>query len=119
MKLIKRGNTFFISFFLSLTSLPTPFRYKERLLRLITPNCTHTHTHTMYDSSRRGFGPSQRPRLDTTQHSQQTGTNDPGGIQTRNSSYRAAAEIRLRYRGHVDGLEMEIKKEKTLKAFCI
>jgi len=92
MKLIKRGNPSFTSFFLSLTSLPTPFRYRGRILRLISPNDTHTHIHTKYDSSGRGIGPSQRPLLDNTQHSQQTDTHAPGGIRNGNQSKRAAAK---------------------------
>ena len=38
----------------------------------------------------------------TTQHSQQTDIHAPGGIRTRNFSRRAAADLRLRRRGHWD-----------------
>jgi hypothetical protein len=47
---------------------------------------------------------SQRPLPDNTQHSQQTDIHAPGGIRARNLSRRAAAELRLRPRGHWDRL---------------
>ena len=43
---------------------------------------------------------SQRPLPDNTQHSQQTNIHAPGGIQTHDLSRRAAADLRLRPRGH-------------------
>ena len=46
----------------------------------------------------------QRPLPDNTQHSQQTDTHASGGIRTRNPSKRAAADPRLRPRGHWDRL---------------
>jgi len=45
---------------------------------------------------------SQRPLPDNTQHSQQTNIQAPGGIRTNSLSRRAAAELRLRPRGHWD-----------------
>ena len=42
----------------------------------------------------------QRPLPDNTQHSQQTHIHAPGGIRTHNLSRRAAADLRLRPRGH-------------------
>ena len=45
---------------------------------------------------------SQRPLPDNTQHSQQTNTHAPGGIRTHDLSRRAAADLRLRPRGHWD-----------------
>jgi len=48
------------------------------------------------------ISPSQRPLPDNTQHSQQTNIHAPGGIQTYNLSRRAAADLRLRPRGHGD-----------------
>ena len=39
-----------------------------------------------------------------TQHSQQTNIHTPGGIRTHNLSRRAAADLRLRPRGHWDRL---------------
>ena len=46
--------------------------------------------------------PSQRPLPDNTQQSQETGIHDPGRIRTRNPSKKAAADPRLRPRGHWD-----------------
>ena len=48
------------------------------------------------------ISPSQRPLHDNTQHSQQTDIHALGGIQTRNPKKRAAADSRLRPRGHWD-----------------
>ena len=45
---------------------------------------------------------SQRPLPDNTQHSQQKNIHAPGGIRTHNLSRRAAADLRLRLRGHWD-----------------
>ena len=39
---------------------------------------------------------------DNTQHSHETDIHDPGGVQTRNSRKRAAADPRMRPRGHWD-----------------
>ena len=44
----------------------------------------------------------QRPLPDNTQHSQQTNFHAPGGIRTHNLGRRAAADLRLRPRGHWD-----------------
>ena len=48
------------------------------------------------------IGPTQRPLPDNTQQSQQTNIHNPGGIRTHNLSRRAAADLRLRPRGHWD-----------------
>ena len=53
------------------------------------------HTYARYDSSGRRIGLWQRPVLDNTQHSQVTDIHGPGGIRTRNSRKRAAADPRL------------------------
>ena len=45
---------------------------------------------------------SQRPLPNNTQHSQHTNIHAPGGIRTHNLSRRAAADLRLRPRGHWD-----------------
>jgi len=45
----------------------------------------------------------QRPQPDITQHSQVTDIYAPGGIRNRNPSKRAAADPRIRLRGHWDG----------------
>ena len=47
---------------------------------------------------------SQRPLPDKTQHSQQTNIHATVGIRTHNLSRRAAADLRLRPRGHWDRL---------------
>ena len=60
-----------------------------------------TH-HNRYESSGRGVGPSQRLLPDNTQHSQETDIHDSGGIRTHNPSKQAAADPRLRPRGHRD-----------------
>jgi hypothetical protein len=46
--------------------------------------------------------PTQRPLSDNTQHSHETDIHAPGGIRTNNPSKRAAADPRLRPRGHWD-----------------
>jgi len=45
---------------------------------------------------------SQRPLPDNSQHPQQANIYDPGGIRTHNLSRQAAADLRLRPRGHWD-----------------
>ena len=63
----------------------------------------HTQTHHIQlDSPTRGIGPSQIPLPDSTQHSQEKDIHAPGGIRIRNPSKRAAADPRLRPRGHSD-----------------
>ena len=47
-------------------------------------------------------GSAQRPLLDNTQHSQQTNILDTGGIRTQDLSSWAAADLRLKLRGHWD-----------------
>ena len=79
----------------------------------------HTQTHnTRQDSSGRVISLSQRPLPDNTQHSQQTDIHAPGGIRTHNPSQRAAADLRLRPRGHWDRqicrLDMSIKLQTTI-----
>ena len=71
-KLLPFGTTFinsFLSFFLSLTFLPTHCVCRDTFLHLITLN--KTQTHTRYDSSGRGIGPSHRPLHYNTQYSQE------------------------------------------------
>jgi len=76
------------------------------LLRLLVQTLngthTHTHTHTRYDPTGRGTGPSQTPLPGNTWHSQDTDFHTLGWIRTRNPSKRAAADTRLRPRGHRD-----------------
>ena len=66
--------------------LSTYCRCKGLLLHLTT--LRHTHTHKLYDSSRRGIGPSKKLQL------------APIGILTRNASKQATAHPGLRTRGH-------------------
>ena len=71
------------------------------LIHEVSRSHTTTH-HNRYDSSGRVIGSSQRPPPDNTQHSQQTDLHAVGGIRTHNLSRRAAADLRLRPRGHWD-----------------
>ena len=72
---------------------------------------SHTTTHhSRYDSSGRVISSSQRPLPDNTRHSQQTNIHAPGGIRTHDLSRRAAANLRLRPRGHWDRLKIHIKR---------
>jgi len=48
------------------------------------------------------IGPTQRPLLDNTQHSQETDTYDHGEVRIRNPCNRAAADPHFRRRGHWD-----------------
>jgi hypothetical protein len=64
-------------------------------------DCTQTHR-TWYDSSGAVISPTYISMPDDKQHSQETDTHAPGGIRTRNRSKRAAADPRLRPRGHWD-----------------
>ena len=59
---------------------------------------SHSDTPQSEDSSGRVNGPSRRPLLDSTQHSQTS--MPPGEIRTHNPSKRAAADPRLRPHGH-------------------
>ena len=56
--------------------------------------------HSRQDSSGRVISSLQRPLSDNTQHSQQTNVHAPGEIRTHSLSRRAAADQRLRPRGH-------------------
>ena len=67
----------------------------------ISKSHSTTH-HSRYDSSGRVISSSQRSLPDNTQHWQQTNIHAPGGIRTHNLSSRAAADLRLRPRGHWD-----------------
>ena len=59
---------------------------------------------------------SQRPLPDNTQHSQQTNIYAPGGIRTHDLSRRAAADLRLRPRGHWDRRSSCIRCNNTFAA---
>ena len=64
---------------------------------------SHIATHDIrLDSSGRVVSSSQRPLPDNTQNSQQTDMYAPGGIRTHDLRRRAAADLRLKPRGHWD-----------------
>ena len=66
---------------------------------------SHTTTrHSRQDFSGRVISLLQRPLPDNTQHSQQTDIHALGGIRTHSFNRRAAADLRLRPRGHWDRL---------------
>ena len=75
-----------------------------RLNVYISRSHTHARTHTPQDSSEHVISSSQRPL--PTQHIINTETNihSLGGIRTRNSNNRAAADLHLRPHGHRDRL---------------
>ena len=74
-------------------------------MRGMTSSFTRFLDHTQRrTSSGRVISSSQRPLPDNTQHSQQTDFHAPGGIRTHDLSRRAAADLRLRPRGHWDRL---------------
>ena len=56
---------------------------------------------------------SQRPLPDNTRHSQQTNIHAPGGIRTQVLSRRAAADLRLRPRGHWDRQTLAIRPSNS------
>ena len=83
---------------------PTPPVGHGLLIHEVSRSHTTTH-HSRQGSSGRVISSSQRPLPDNTQHSQQTNVHAPGGIRTHNLSSRAAADLRLRSRGHWDRLK--------------
>ena len=83
-------------------------------LLILEVSGSHTTTHhSRYDSSGRVISSSQRPLPDNTQHSQQTNIHAPGGIRTHNLNRRAAADLRLRPRGHWDRLQYHNAQHKS------
>ena len=78
-------------------------RWRAFSLLIFEVSRSHTTTrHVRLDSTGRVIYPSQRPLPDNTQHLQQKDIHAPGGIRTHNLSRRAAADLRLRPRGHWD-----------------
>ena len=71
------------------------------LIHEVSRSHTTTH-HRRQDSSGRVISSQKRPLPDNTQHSQQTDIHAHGGIRTHNPSWRTAADLRLRPRGHWD-----------------
>ena len=82
------------------------------LMHEISRSHTTTH-HIRQDSSGRVMSSSQRPLPDNTQHSQETNIHAPGGIRTHNLSRRAAADLRLRPRGHWDRRYYGVKLKQS------
>jgi len=80
---------------------PPPQVDHGHLIHEVSRSHTTTH-HSRLDSSGRVISPSHRPLPDNSQHSQQTNIHAPGRIRTRIPSKRAAADPRLRPRGHWD-----------------
>ena len=78
--------------------VPTHCRCRGSLLPLITLTLT---PHSIGQPCTRDR-PSQRPLPDNTQHSQERDIHAHGGIRTRNPRNWAAADPRLRARGHRD-----------------
>ena len=63
----------------------------------------HNHTQAHHtESSGRVIGQPQRPLPDKRKSSQETDNHAPDGIRTRNPMKQAAADGRLRLRGHRD-----------------
>ena len=92
------------------------------LLHEVSRSHTTTH-HSRQDSSGRVISSSQRPLPDNTQHSQQTDIHAPGGIRTHNPSKRAAADLRLRPRGHWGrhfslSIEGENRRRNVIRDAC-
>jgi len=78
---------------------------------------SHTTTHhSRQDSSGRVFSSSQRTLPDNTQHSQQIEIHAPAGIRTHSLSRRAAADLRLRPRGHWDRQMLQYSHETVTAA---
>jgi hypothetical protein len=72
-------------------------------LLILEVSTSHTTTHhSRWVSSGRVISSSQRPLSDNTQYSQQTNIHAPIGIRIHDLSRRAAADLRLRPRGHWD-----------------
>ena len=80
-------------------------------LLILEVSRSHTTTHhSRLDSCGRVISSSQRPLPDSIQHSQQTNIHAPGGIRTHDRSRRAAADLRLRPRGHWDRQKTQLRK---------
>ena len=82
-------------------------------LHILEVSRTHTTQHSRSDSSGRVISSSQRPLPDNTQHSQHIDIHAPGEIRTHNLSRRAAADLRLRTRGHWDPLSSSLLSKNT------
>jgi hypothetical protein len=70
--------------------------------------------HTRQHSSRRAKGQSQRPLPHTTQHAQETDIHALGRIRNRTPNQRAAADPRLRPRGHWNRQSVSLSRSNSL-----
>jgi len=100
-------NTYFIDVHLGYWSVfafgATALSGQGLLIHEVSRSHSTTH-HSLQRSSGRVISSSQRPLPPKTQHSQQTDNHASGGIRTHNLNRRAAADLRLRPRGHWDRL---------------
>jgi hypothetical protein len=87
--------------FLFRSFLPTYCRCRRLLLQFNTLNHTHTHTHDRTPLEE-GSARCRYHYMKTQSTNNREISMFPGGIQTRNPSKRAAAELCLRPRGHWD-----------------
>ena len=83
----------------------------------------HTQRRTTVGRTRfeRAISSSQRPLPDNTQHwqrSQQTNIHAPCGIRTHNLSRRAAADLRLKPRGHWDRQNFNYLLKYVVNSLC-
>ena len=90
--------TLFLLFFFFYLAQQPPVGH-GLLIHEVSRSHTTTH-HNRYDSSGRAISSSRWLLPDNTQHSKQTNIHAPGGIRTHSLSRRAAADLRLRPRGH-------------------
>jgi hypothetical protein len=111
-----RLRSVFIDMFNFKTNIQQPPVGQNLLIHEVSRSHTTTH-HSRYDSSGRVISQSQRPLPDNTQHSQQTDIPAPGGIRAHNLSMRAAADLRLRSRGHRDRLTAHVAPYKPHHLF--
>ena len=86
-------------------------------LLILEVSRSHTTTQHSRYSSGRVISSSQRPLPDNTQQSQQTDIHAPGGNRTHNFSRRAAADLRLRPRGHWDWHEYLLVQSNFPKGY--
>jgi hypothetical protein len=78
----------------------------------------HTHKHQVSWTPGRVISPSQGTLPDNTQHSQETDIHASGRIRTHNPRRRAAANSRIKLRGHWDWQFPSFTSVLKLKAVC-
>ena len=87
-------------------------------LLILEVSRSHTSTHhSRYDSSGRVISSLQRLLPDYTQHLQQTNIHDPSWIRTHGLNRLAAADLRLRPRGHWDLHNVGIRNFLMLQCY--